>query len=89
MENQLTIYPNPASDFVNIQLNGFQSDKLILQVYNTMGMLETELELFLHNGVGVFGLQTADKLPNGNHIWVIKDANTGDPLARKVITISK
>ena len=34
---QINVYPNPTSDFVNIEFSGIKTDKAVISVYNLIG----------------------------------------------------
>lgn len=65
-ENGVTIYPNPASDHVHIEIESINTSDAILEVYDLKGAkLLINTEAMLHNGVTGFyvDLKTSALLP--------------------------
>jgi len=56
-ENGVSIFPNPASEFVHIEIKSMYSADAILEIYDLSGhLLYTSKEITLENGVTAFSL---------------------------------
>lgn len=62
----LLLFPNPVSDFLNFQIDGFDDDYLYIQVFDMSGR-----EVFTHNTVANSGLFSVNisALPSGVYIF--------------------
>jgi hypothetical protein len=78
------IYPNPASDVVNVNLNLNSAQYVLINVYNTLGEVVATKEIGTTSG-GLYQLNLSE-LPSGNYVvQVLSDKNS---TIRKV-TLSK
>jgi len=72
---QLKIYPNPASDLVNIKFNQYDSSKVIIEAFNLNGAkIETLNNGILKSSKGEFQWRTAH-IPSGIYILKINYKN--------------
>ena len=67
---QITIYPNPAGDYVNLNIEEQISDKLTVSIKNIMGDLVQSTD---HDGSSEIQLNTAT-LPPGSYLVVISSS---------------
>ncbi len=84
IKNNISIYPNPASDVLNIEFNHIQDAnfKTVL-IYNTLGELIHEEELLLKNSVASFH---TNELPNGVYYLFLKSDRSINVSKRFVVT---
>ena len=60
----ILVYPNPVEDFLNLQINGLNSETVSFQVFDIAGKLVLQ-----HNSVGTNNLHRlkVEQLPQGNY----------------------
>jgi hypothetical protein len=63
----VTLYPNPASNELNLRFNRDEVEKLLLQVFDITGQLIFEESKFSSKGIQTWPLNTTD-LPNGVYL---------------------
>lgn len=82
------IYPNPANELINLKLENADGDNFKVQIYNAMGELIKEEDVFFENKTG--SIKT-DELTNG--IYLLKligvDQNKNSLSVSKRIIITK
>lgn len=80
-ENLITIYPNPASDILNIEINNTTKEVLNLNIYNIMGSLvKTETTAVNNNQINISDLN------NGIYLIEIKSK---DLITKQKLIIQK
>ena len=69
--NNITIYPNPANNFVTLSINSELTEKLSLKVYNTVGQI-------IHEETITSNEKTIDcnKWASGMYIFVLNNKET-------------
>ncbi|MFA6933420.1 MAG: T9SS type A sorting domain-containing protein, partial [Bacteroidales bacterium] len=80
-ENLITIYPNPASDIINLEINNTTKEVLNLNIYNIMGSLvKTETTAVNNNQINISDLN------NGIYLIEIKSK---DLITKQKLIIQK
>ena len=82
-ENSLSIYPNPASDILTLDMRLTKTSKITYEVVNNLGqtVISSELELSAGNNISKIDVQ---KLENGIYYFVVKN---GDERVKKTFSI--
>lgn len=71
-DKSLLIFPNPASDLVNVELNLNQGERLSVDIYNISGQVVLSQDLgFVSNGNQIATFYVGD-LTSGNYIITVK-----------------
>ena len=65
------VYPNPATDVLNLEVNASQSSEMNVSVFNIMGQKVMEQNVNLTTGVNTTGISTAD-LNSGIYFVTVK-----------------
>jgi len=85
-QSTVLTYPNPASDKVNIQFNGFNTDYLLLTLYNSNGKLVYQENIELFDGVGLYIINRTPTMPSGFYYIVVNSQNSNNsPIVKKLI----
>lgn len=82
-KNQLSIYPNPASNHVNVNYTAPTKKDMTMTIYNQVGQLMATEVL---SGKKTSSKMDVSHLPNGNYILRLEDANS---TVQSKLTISK
>jgi hypothetical protein len=70
MSRSVHIFPNPAVEYVHIQINEFPSSQIKLAVHNILGnKMETETEIVSEHELRV----RVKDLPSGYYLLAVKD----------------
>lgn len=64
--NEVRVFPNPAIDFVELDISTRQTGQLVLQLFNAAGQLLYSKEL-MGTGVDIIERISLKKLPKGNY----------------------
>lgn len=84
LENQISVYPNPTSDNLNVAFE-FEKEKAIeLTVYNAVGQLIMNTTLNLKGGYSVVPVQT-EQWANGMYTLRVKEIGTDVSVWKKFI----
>lgn len=81
--NAISIYPNPANDFLQIQLNAHPSDNTLVEIYNSIGKLVKTETLNFGNSTTNIDIKN---LSNGIYFFKIKSKEIE---VNKKVVISK
>ena len=65
------VYPNPATDVLNIEVNASQSSEMSINIYNLMGQKVMEKNVNLNMGINTPSINTAD-LTSGIYFVTVK-----------------
>ena len=65
------VYPNPATDVLNIEVNASQSSEMSINVYNLMGQKVMEKNVNINMGINTPSISTAD-LTSGIYFVTVK-----------------
>lgn len=86
MENNINVYPNPATDIVNIDINAISNNNVTIQVINTLGQVVlSNVDINLTAGANAVQLNVS-QLEAGIHIVSI---TSGNQVITKTISIVK
>lgn len=80
--NNLHIYPNPASDIINIQMEVVKLESTTVELYDLSGRLVAEHTNISNLGTGEFQLNVAD-VPNG--VYLVRVTNGEEVHTGRVI----
>jgi hypothetical protein len=80
--SQVNIYPNPAKNYLNIEINNETNGVASISIMNIVGQVVIIENIDLNSGLTVKQLNTAG-LSNG--IYFIKVTNNGNIITRKVV----
>jgi hypothetical protein len=69
---EINIYPNPTSDYINVELQGLTSPAVDMQVFNQAGQLVSDLHLDSGNGLNSLDLTN---LPAGTYLLRVVSGN--------------
>ena len=71
-KNKVSLYPNPASDFLNVEISNTELKNVTIKMYNIIGnVVNTEVEVL---GDHRYFIKLKD-LPPGYYLLAIKDGN--------------
>ena len=71
-KNKVTLYPNPATDFLNVEISNTELKNVTIKMYNIIGnVVNTEIEVLEDHR---FFIKLKD-LPPGYYLLAIKDGN--------------
>lgn len=82
-ENSLLLYPQPATDFVNIDLKNYDQSAIKAKIYDLSGKMVQSSELVVHSRK--VQIETSD-LANGVYFITISDKNNESITKKLVIT---
>lgn len=69
---RLSVYPNPASSLINVELQGFEAQELQLQVFSLTGQLVLS-EMIDHNGTAFMKAEVnIDQLASGAYLMKVQ-----------------
>jgi hypothetical protein len=72
--SDVTIYPNPANQYINIGFNGYESQSPVaVHIYNTLGLEEKRFDFNALNGEPI--LLSVESLTSGYHIIKVVSAD--------------
>ncbi|MEI7597554.1 MAG: S8 family serine peptidase [Bacteroidota bacterium] len=77
--NQLKLYPNPANDFINIELSNFKANRI--EIYNNMGQMLVNKSVDA-NSSSYIQINTAD-LKSG--LYILKVSSTTSTISNRFI----
>jgi hypothetical protein len=86
-EREITIYPNPVDEIVNISIPGADDEMLHATILNSQGIQVFQVELFLQNGLISFSLPPG--LPDGLIFLSLRSEKTNQVNTAKLIRQSK
>ena len=78
------LFPNPANDQLNVELNAEAASTIIAKFYNLKGAIVKEEKLFLRKGFNSLSLYSTD-LPSGIYQLSIPQANQKQPLSFRFV----
>jgi hypothetical protein len=84
--NNLIIFPNPARDFIQLQVVSATNTKLKVDIYDPSGRLITSSSASLQTGTNVITLDDLINKPRGIYLAVV---SVGDELFRQKIVLAK
>ena len=71
-KNKVTLYPNPATDFLNVEISNTELKNVTIKMYNIIGnVVNTEIEVLEDHK---YFIKLKD-LPPGYYLLAIKDGN--------------
>ena len=79
----VTVYPNPAADFIAVQFNGLLKAKASLRLYNLSGELISETSMPAGTTIGYFQTRT---LYNG--VYLVQISAEGKTLASRKVVVN-
>jgi hypothetical protein len=71
------LYPNPAHDYVNIDMESRIEGQVTINIYTTTGQMVYSVEEYAYEGKNQFTVNL-DKLPNGTYMVEINDGKKTD-----------
>jgi hypothetical protein len=74
-EENLIVYPNPASSHITIQVNAKQDELRVMNIYSTIGQLVYSTKMLITAGTSYTTFET-DQLTNGIYLVELKGAET-------------
>ncbi|HEV2483413.1 MAG TPA: T9SS type A sorting domain-containing protein [Puia sp.] len=80
----VSIYPNPARDFVNITLNGAAGESMLIRLFNESGALLQEKNVA--NAGGTTVPLAVSSYPEGNYLIVVSAADGSRQISKLLIT---
>ncbi len=69
-KNQLTLFPNPATDLISIQIPAQREDSFDLQLFHSSGQLVHQQRISIGEAVNI------DQLPSGWYLVEVRDGST-------------
>ena len=75
--NQFILYPNPASDYIRIQLTDMQSEIASVKIYDYQGRMVSDVKI-QENQIGIQSLSA------GNYMMVLQNSN-GEKFSQKFV----
>jgi hypothetical protein len=78
------LFPNPANNHLNIELNSEMASTAVAKFYNLKGAIVKEEKLFLRKGFNSLSFYSAD-LPSGVYQLSIPQANQKQPLSFRFV----
>jgi hypothetical protein len=82
VETQVVIYPNPSSGIYNVDLVGFGSGDISVQVYNLMGQLITQQMVHSEIGEEIIPLDISNA---ANGIYIVRIGGNGHYYSQQII----
>lgn len=80
----VSIYPNPARDYVNITLNGTAGESMLIRLFNASGALLQEKNVA--NAGGTTVPLAVSSYPEGNYLIVVSAADGSRQISKLLIT---
>lgn len=80
----VSIYPNPARDYVNITLNGTAGESMLIRLFNASGALLQEKNVA--NAGGTTVPLSVSSYPEGNYLIVVSAADGSRQISKLLIT---
>jgi len=80
----VSIYPNPARDYVNITLNGTAGESMLIRLFNASGALLQEKNVA--NAGGTTVPLAVGSYPEGNYLIVVSAADGSRQISKLLIT---
>ena len=80
----VSVYPNPAHDYVNVTLNGTTGESMLIRLFNQAGQLLQEKNVA--NAGGTIVPLAVSSYPEGNYVIVVSAADGSRQINKLVIT---
>lgn len=84
----LSVFPNPAADFVQINIQGVPTGQYHIQFFQNNGVLAKEERLWV-GGNGITHTWSISDLQPGFFIGILKNMDTGKTMGRPVVLIKR
>lgn len=81
--SSVSLYPNPARDYVNVTLNGSAGENMLIRLYNQSG--QVLIEKNVSNAGGTTVSLSVSSYPEGNYIVVVSAADGSRQVNKLVI----
>jgi para-nitrobenzyl esterase len=78
-EDQIAIYPNPASNLITVDLSAFSEEKIIIEMYDMLGKEVKNISTTKPDKITI----NRDDIPNG--IYMITISSNGNHYSKKII----
>jgi hypothetical protein len=82
LPSQMLVYPNPGPGVFNVDLSGFGTGDLTIEVYNTMGQLITRNVTYVPNGEAIVPIDISNV---ADGMYVIRVAGNGKYHSQQII----
>lgn len=79
----LSVYPQPAKDFVTVSVFAQRTQNIRLELYNTSGSKVKEIPMMLNNGTNIFTIDNLQSLPAG--IYMLKSIIDEKKVTAKIV----
>jgi hypothetical protein len=86
LEADLMVYPNPASDVLNLRISGFQQGEIEIRIANTLGQLLYNETYFNDLSSEEIALKLDNRFSNGIHMVLVSQ---GDKVYSKQLIVLK
>jgi hypothetical protein len=84
----LSVFPNPADDFIQINIQGVPVGQYQIQFFQNNGVLAKEERFWVSGNSMTYSLPVSDLHP-GFFIGILKNMNSGKTMGRPVVLIKR
>jgi len=82
---QLLIYPNPATELLNVQLSDYEPGEYSVEIYNQQGQLVYSKSIFISSETEIYQINREPNMISGFYIVLTNSAETNEKKSEKVI----